>query len=180
MTCFGSRSEEMKISHRAITAVVSVLVAIVLTVGVAVAARGSVQQSGERSSSGPLVGHVWTVISVGADARVPPSPADGGATIAFAPDGRLAINDGVNYLSGHYALTPGGFRVYDLTSTLAAYAGHDPAVIGTIDALRTLTSATVTVTGPAAAIVLGRYHLGLARRETYDPAPASTPASTTP
>jgi heat shock protein HslJ len=134
-----------------------------------------------------FVGLTWVVTSVEVAGRALPWPHGYRATIAFAPDGRLQMDDGINVYSGRYELTNSGFDAIDVMMTLAAYAGHDRAIVLTIDALGAIGSSSAdrsevsaTLAGRTLVVRTGRTTLRLSRVGRYDPPSAVPPPSTTP
>jgi hypothetical protein len=101
--------------------------------------------------------------------------------LQFSPGGQFGANDSVNFHSGTYRTTGDGFTTGDLASTLAAYAGHDPAVllaIGAIGSFDNGVHATVKLTADRLVVDADSYTLTCQRRGPQADAPAPAPAST--
>jgi hypothetical protein len=106
-------------------------------------------------------------------------PARLQVVLQFSPSGQFGANDSVNFHSGAYRTTGDGFTVAGLRTTLAGYAGHDPAVLLAINAIGSFNDgvhARTQLTGHRLVVAVGSYTLTCQRRgrQSDFPAPAGT------
>jgi hypothetical protein len=82
--------------------------------------------------STPWVGYTWRIVEVGHEVSSTSIPAALNGYVAFAPDGTLSANDGINGYFGRYVVDGDGYRPNNAGATLAGYAavraltGSDP------------------------------------------------------
>lgn len=117
----------------------------------ATSGRSAPSPLGRSSSSvtAPFVGYNWRVVHVNTDTLsfdVKPLQPRDPPRIQFASNGHYTASDGVNYLSGSFALTKAGFEAHFGTSTAAGYAGSDREVTAIVQGIAALL-------GPAAVAV---------------------------
>lgn len=144
------------------TVLVAVAGVLAVVAGVGAVARGLL---GDRFEVTPaaqaFVGAPWRLESVVHDGRTTTTPASLRTTLTLQRDGTYEINDSVNHHAGRYSLTATGFLTRDGMSTAAAYAGDDPDVLATIEALGSITTGRPSSEGvfgapaPVTAQVLG-------------------------
>jgi hypothetical protein len=149
----------------------------IVLASLALAACGSATSA--RPVSPGFTGYDWQVIAISHDRNVTSIPARMRVVLQFSPGGQFGANDSINFLSGTYRTTSDGFATSELASTLAGYAGHDPAVLLAIDAIGAFDNgahATVKLAGDRLVVGVGSYTLTCQRgRPRADaPAPAST------
>jgi hypothetical protein len=65
----------------------------------------------------------------------PPVPGKYPVYLQFAPGGHFGANEPVNYHSGSYRITSGGFTTTNLATTLVGYVGRDPVVLLSVSAI---------------------------------------------
>jgi heat shock protein HslJ len=106
-----------------------------------------------------FAGYKWRVVTIEHDEKSTSIPVNKQVYLAFAPNGQFVANEPINTHSGTYKVTPGGFTTNELASTVVGWAGGDPVVQLSIDAIsafdngpRALTrisgnTLTVTVSG---------------------------------
>lgn len=118
-----------------------------------------------------FAGYKWAVVSISHDGTATPVAAKYAVYLQFTPDGHFGANEPVNYHSGRYKLTPGGFTTSDVAQTLVGYAGHDPVVLlaqSAISALGTGAPAQASVSGATLTVTVSGYTL-TARRAGPQP-----------
>jgi heat shock protein HslJ len=148
-----------------------------LLVSLALAACGSATSA--KSISAGVTGSAWQVVTISHDGKATSIPARLQVAMRLSPGGQFGANDSINFHSGTYRATADGFTTSALSSTLAGYAGHDPAVmlaIGAIGSFDNGVHATVQLTGNRLVVGVGSYTLTCQRRgaETDVPAPEGT------
>jgi hypothetical protein len=151
--------------------------ACILLMSPALAACGSATSA--RSVSPGFTGYVWQVVAISHDGKVTSIPARLHVALRFSPGGQFGANDSINFHSGTYRTTGDGFTTSALSSTLAGYAGHDPAVllaIGAIGSFGDGVHATVKLTADRLVVGAGSYTLTCQRRGPQ--ANVLTPAGT--
>lgn len=106
-----------------------------------------------------FAGYKWRVVTIGYAGKNTSIPANKQVYLEFTPDGQFLANEPVNTHSGTYKVTSGGFTTSELISSAVGWAGGDPVVQVSIDAIsafdngaRALTrisgnTLTVTVSG---------------------------------
>jgi len=149
----------------------------ILLMSLALAACGSATSA--RSVSHGFTGYVWQVVAISHGGKVTSIPARLQVALRFSPGGQFGANDSVNFHSGTYRTTGDGFTTSDMASTLAGYAGHDPAVLLAISAIGSFGNgvhATVKLTADRLVVGADSYTLTCQRRGTQAdvPAPAGT------
>jgi hypothetical protein len=148
-----------------------------LLMPLALAACGSATSA--RSVSPGFTGYVWQVVAISHGGKVTSIPARLQVALRFSPGGQFGANDSINFHSGTYRITGDGFTTSALSSTLAGYAGHDPAVLLAIGAIGSFGSgihATVKLTVGRLVVGVGSYTLTCQRRgpQASVPTPAGT------
>jgi len=143
----------------------------------ALAACGSAAPA--RPASSGYAGYVWQVIAISHDGKVTSIPARLQAALRFSPGGQFGANDSINFHSGTYRTTGDGFTTSTLSSTLAGYAGHDPAILLTIGAIGSFDNgvhAAAKLTAGRLVVGVGSYTLTCQRRgpQADVPAPGGT------
>jgi heat shock protein HslJ len=137
---------------------------------------------GRATSARPVpgfTGYDWQVLAISHGGRVTSIPPRLPVALLFAPNGGFAANDGVNFHSGTYRTTGGGFTTSGMASTMAYYGGHDPAILLAEDAIWSFGNgahATVKLAGDRLVVRVGPYTLTCQRRgpQANFPAPANT------
>jgi hypothetical protein len=104
-----------------------------LMMSLALAACGSAPSA--TSVSAGFTGYAWQVVAIGHDGKLTSIPPREQVALRFSPGGQFGADDSVNFHSGTYRTTSEGFTTSALSSTLAGYAGHDPAVLLAISAI---------------------------------------------
>ena len=155
----------------------SLVGASILLTSLALAACGSATSA--RSVSPGFSGYVWQVVAISHGGKVTSIPARLQVALRFSPGGQFGANDSINFHSGTYSVAGDGFTTSALSSTLAGYAGHDPAVLLAISAIGSFGNgvhATVNVTAGRLVVGVGSYTLTCQRRgpQADVPAPAGT------
>jgi heat shock protein HslJ len=138
------------------------------------AARASASRP---ASTGGFAGYQWTVVSIGHAGKTTPIPAKYRVYMQFTPDGQFGANDPVNFHSGKYTVTPGGFTTSGLAMTAAGWAGSDPVealAINAISAFDNNARALTAIHGAALTITVNGYTL-IAHRDGVQ---ANWPAAT--
>jgi hypothetical protein len=151
--------------------------ACILLMPVALAACGSATSA--KSVSPGFTGYVWQVVAISYDGKVTGIPAGLQVALRFSPGGQFGANDSINFHSGTYRMTGDGFTTSALSSTLAGYAGHDPAVLLAISAIGSFDNgvhAAVKLTADRLVVGVGSYTLTCRRR---GPRPTSSPPAGT-
>ena len=82
-----------------------------------------------------FAGYKWRVLAIGHHGKTTPIPAKDRVYLQFGRDGRFGANEPVNFHSGTYTATPGGFATGELASTAVGWSGSDPVVKLSIDAI---------------------------------------------
>lgn len=122
-----------------------------------------------------FAGYKWTVVSIGHGGNTTPIPTKYWIYLQFTPNGQFGANEPVNFRSGRYEVTPGGFTTSELASTLAGWSGSDPVVMLAIDAISAFDDGTRALTrigGDTLTVTVNGYTL-IAQR---DGAQANWPA----
>lgn len=107
-----------------------------------------------------FVGYKWAVVSISHDGKATPVPGRYPVYLAFTPDGHFGANEPVNYHSGTYRVTPGGFTTSGMGQTLAGYAGGDPVVLLSVSAISAFDDqarALASVSGNTLTVTVGSY-----------------------
>ena len=118
-----------------------------------------------------FAGYKWAVVTISHAGTATPVPAKYAVYLQFTPDGHFGANEPVNYHSGRYKITPGGFTTSDVAQTLVGYAGRDPVVllsVSAISALGTGAPALASVSGSTLTVTVSGYTL-TARRDGKQP-----------
>jgi hypothetical protein len=91
-------------------------------------------------------GYRWRLVHIRHHGdRVTEVPTGLVASIEFAADDWVLVNDTINVASGPFTPVPGGYRIADLPQTAVAYGGHDRLRQTVIDEMLALNRAgTVT------------------------------------
>lgn len=126
------------------------------------------------SASGPgagYAGYKWAVVTISHDGTATPVAAKYAVYLQFTPDGHFGANEPVNFHSGRYTLTPGGFTTSDVAQTLVGYAGRDPVVLLSVSAISAVGSgapALASVSGNTLTVTAAGYTL-IAHRDGPQP-----------
>jgi len=141
--------------HRAALAgVTGVLLAAVL--------MGCSSPAGQPATAAGFTGYKWAVESISHDGKTTPVPGKYSVYLQFTPDGHFGANEPVNYHSGSYRVTQGGFTTSGLGQTLAGYAGRDPVVLLSVSAISAFGNqvrALADVSGSTLTVTAGSYTL---------------------
>lgn len=116
-----------------------------------------------------FAGYKWTVVTIGHDGKTTPIPASYRVYLQFTPNGQFGANEPVNFHSGRYEATPGGFTISELTSTAAGWSGSDPVVLLSINAISAFdgrTRALTRISGDTLTINVNGYTLTAQRDGT--------------
>ena len=171
----GQRSQITPMGHRArLLALAGVCIVLA---SLALAACGSATSA--RPVSPGFTGYDWQVVAISHGGQVTSIAARMRVALQFSRGGQFGANDGINFHSGRYRTTSDGFTTGELASTLAGYAGHDPAVLLAISAIGSFDNgvhATVKLAGDRLVVGVGSYTLTCQRGgpRADAPAPAST------
>ena len=118
--------------------------------------------AGQPAAAAGFAGYKWAVVSISHDGKTTPVPGKYRVYLQFAPDGHFGANDTVNYHSGRYRVTQGGFTTSGLSQTLVGYAGRDPVVLLSVSAISAFGShvrALAGVSGSTLTVTVGSYTL---------------------
>ena len=128
-----------------------------------------------------FAGYKWRVVAIDHDGKQTPVPARYSVYLLFTPNGQFGANDPVNYHGGTYREIPGGFTTSGTYTTLVGYAGTDPVVLLSINAISSFDAPAreaVTLTGDRLAVTVGGYTL-ISQRDGKQPNfPPATPSAT--
>ena len=135
----------------------------------ALAGCGSAAAHAPSASQSPagFVGYKWAVVTIKHDGTATPVAAKYAVYLQFTPDGHFGANEPVNYHSGQYKLTPGGFTTSDVAQTLVGYVGRDPVVLLSVSAISAFDNqarALASVSGNTLTVTVGSYTV-IARRD---------------
>jgi hypothetical protein len=151
------------------------MVAVAL-MALAAAACGST--AGGPSMLAGFAGYKWSVVAIRHDGKQMSIPAHYNVYLQFAPNGRYGANDPVNYHFGTYRQTEDGFKTNLVAVSAVGYAGNDPVILLSMDAIHGLddvADASVEVTGNQLDVVAGGYTLTCQRAgEQADRTPSAT------
>jgi heat shock protein HslJ len=128
-------------------------------------------------SSPGFIGYDWQVVTISHDGLARSIPARLGVVLQFSRDGQFGANDSVNFHGGTFHTTGDGFTVSDMRMTLIGYAGRDPTVLSSINAIGSFSDgalATVKLTGDRLVVGVGSYTLTCQRRGRQQSASAGT------
>jgi len=151
--------------------------------------RSAPSPSGRSSSSAiaPFVGYNWRLVHVSTDTLsfgVKPLQPRDPPRIQFSSNGQYTASDGVNYLSGSFALTKAGFAAHFGTSTAAGYAGRDREVTAIVQGIAALLGpapvAVRTADTPNTITMTVRGYVLTLRRDGLATPSADAPSSTGP
>lgn len=110
-----------------------------------------------------FAGYKWSVVAIDHDGKHTLVPARYPVYLTFTPNGEFGANDTVNFHSGTYRPTVGGFTTSDVASTLVGYIGKDPVTLLAIGAIASFDQpahATVrSVAGDSLAVTVNGYTL---------------------
>jgi hypothetical protein len=84
------------------------------------------------ASAADYVGSVWLLTDVEEGGRSFAIPAHSRARMALLPDGRIQIDDSLNFVSGKFTKTADGFEVRDTATTAVGWMGTDPVRAATM------------------------------------------------
>jgi heat shock protein HslJ len=126
-----------------------------------------------------FTGYDWQVVAISHGGKVTSIPLRLHVALLLAPNGGFGANDSINFHSGTYRTTSGGFTTNGMGSTMVYYGGHDPAILLAEDAIWSFSNgahATVKLTGDRLVVGIGSYTLTCHRRgpQANFPAPANT------
>ena len=139
---------------RIVAAVALVLLA---AAGCATAANGA-----PPSTHTGFAGYKWSVVAINHNGNQTPIPAHYSVYLQFTPNGQFGANEPINYHGGIYRQTADGFTTSDVYSTLVGYAGKDPVVLlsqNAISAFNDGVNATAAVTGDRLTVTVAGYTL---------------------
>jgi META domain len=148
----------MRLNHAPRHAVLAGM-AVVLLAAVLMACSSPVDQP---TTAAGFAGYKWAVESISHDGKTTPVPEKYSVYLQFTPDGHFGANEPVNYHSGRYRVTQGGFTTNGLAQTLAAYAGRDPVVLLSVSAMSAFNNqvhALANVSGSTLTVTVGSYKL---------------------
>jgi hypothetical protein len=149
--------------HRARRAALAGLTGILLA-AVLVACSSPARQP---AAAAGFAGYKWALVSISHDGKTTLVPGKYRAYLQFTPDGHFGAHEPVNYHSGSYRVTQGGFTTSGLSQTLAGYAGHDPVVLLSVSAISAFGNqvrALASVSGSTLTVTAGSYTL-IAQRD---------------
>lgn len=129
--------------------------------GCATTASGTSPESAPDAQAG-FAGYKWQVVAIDHAGKEMPVPARYTVYLLFTPDGQFGANEPVNYHGGTYRQTGDGFTTSGMYITAVGYAGHDPVVLLSIDAISAFDDgvhAKVRLTGDRLAVTVGGYLL---------------------
>jgi hypothetical protein len=112
------------------------------------------------SALAEITGYDWRVVAIRHEGQVTSIPARLDVDLRFSRSGRFLADDPVNSHSGTFRLTPGGFATSVLGVTLVGYAGHDPLILlsqNAISAFDNGAKAAVRVTGNRLVVSVASY-----------------------
>ncbi|OKI44022.1 META domain-containing protein [Micromonospora sp. CB01531] len=118
--------------------------------------------AGQPASTAGFAGYKWAVVSISHGGKTTPVPGEYSVYLQFTPDGHFGANEPVNYHSGNYQVTRGGFTTSDLGQTLVGYAGRDPVVLLSVSAISAFDNevrALANVNGSTLTVTVGSYTL---------------------
>ena len=122
----------------------------------------SASQAPTPGAQGGLTEGKWRVTAIDHGGKTTQVPARYNAYLTFTPNGKFGANDPVNFHSGIYRQVTDGFTISSIMSSAAGYAGNDPVVVLTINAMsafRPGARAAATVTGNRLEATIGSYVL---------------------
>jgi heat shock protein HslJ len=132
----------------------------------ALAACGSAKSPEPTTSASSALagftGYDWRVVAIRHEGQVTSIPARFAVDLRFSRSGRFLANDPVNSHSGTFRITPGGFATSVLGVTAVGYAGHDPVILlsqNAISAFDNGAQAAVRVTGNRLVVSVASYTL---------------------
>ena len=108
-----------------------------------------------------FAGYKWAVESISHDGKTTPVPGNS-VYLQFTPDGHFGANEPVNYHSGSYRATQGGFTTSGLVQTGAGYSGHDAVVLLSVSAISAFSNqvrALANVSGSTLTVTVASYTL---------------------
>lgn len=118
--------------------------------------------AGQSATAPRFAGYKWAVESISHDGKTTPVPRKYTVYLQFTPDGHFGANEPVNYHSGTYRVTPGGFTTSGLVQTAVGYSGHDPVVLLSVSAISAFGNqvrALASVSGRTMTVTAGSYTL---------------------
>jgi len=114
-------------------------------------------------SAATFTGYKWSVVAIDHDGKHTLVPARYSVYLTFTPNGEFGANDTVNFHSGTYRQTAGGFTTSDVATTLVGYTGADPVVLLAIGAIASFDqpahAAVRSLTGDRIAVTVDGYTL---------------------
>jgi heat shock protein HslJ len=114
------------------------------------------------SASDAFAGYDWRVVAVSHAGELTSIPARLDVDLQFSRSGRFLANDAVNSHSGTFRVTPSGFATSVMAVTLVGYAGHDPVILLSENAMSAFdngTQAAARVTGNRLVVSIASYTL---------------------
>ena len=137
----------------------------------ALAACGSTRSPEPTTSASSALagftGYDWRVVAIRHKGQLTSIPARFDVDLRFSRSGRFLADDPVNSHSGTFRITPGGFATSVLGVTLVGYAGHDPVILlsqNAISAFDNGAQAAVRVTRNRLVVSVASYTLTCQRR----------------
>jgi hypothetical protein len=133
-----------------------------LTVAACGSARSPEPTTSASSAPAGFTGYDWRVVAIRHEGQVTSISSRFGVDLRFARSGRFLADDPVNSHSGTFRITPGGFATSALGVTLVGYAGHDPVILlsqNAISAFDNGAQAAVRVTGNRLVVSVESYTL---------------------
>lgn len=118
--------------------------------------------TGHPATAAGFAGYKWAVESISHAGKTTTVPAKYPVYLQFTPDGHFGANEPVNYHSGSYQVTPGGFTTSGLVQTATGYAGRDPVVLLSVSAISAFGNhvrAMADVSGSTMTVTVGSYTL---------------------
>jgi hypothetical protein len=98
-----------------------------------ISACGSVTPPGQSAPARPapagFTGYDWLVVAIRHGGRDTSIPARLDVDLQFSRGGQFLADDPVNSHSGTFRVTPSGFTTSAMAVSLVGYAGHDPVIL---------------------------------------------------
>jgi len=145
--------------------------AVLLFVALAGCGSASAHSPSASQPGAGFAGYKWAVVTISHAGTATPVAVKYAVYLQFTPDGHFGANEPVNFHSGRYKLTPGGFTTSDVAQTLVGYAGRDPVVLLSVSAISAVGSGTpalASVSGATLTVIVGGYTL-IAHRDGPQP-----------
>lgn len=113
-----------------------------------------------------FAGYKWSVVAIDHDGKKTPVPARYSVYLQFTPNGQFGANEPINYHFGTYRQVGDGFTTGDVGTTLVGYAGNDPIVLLSVNAISAFgkgVHAATQVTGDRLTVTVAGYTLSCQR-----------------